>query len=309
MALQPMETLIRRLRALADPMRLRILHLLGLEEVTVTELTRILNCGQSRVSGHLGRLAEEGLVVIRREGRFQYYSRSEDAALADPALAALLTQAAATEAAEVDGDALREAVAARPTGPPPGSLGRDYLPGRTWEGFARALLAMRGARRIADLGIGRGDITLLLAEGAEHLIAVDDDADTLAEARRRAEDAGLQDRISFRSGDVANPPIEVGEVDLWLLSQVLHLLGDPGSALSAAHARLPSGGRVIVLDLLAHQEAWVQSRLGHHQTGFTESALRALLSDAGFQDVNVRRAARDRKPPHFVTLLATGTRP
>jgi len=304
----PLAAVSRRLRVLADPLRLRILALLSDEELTVSEIVRIVNCSQPRVSGHLGRLADEGLVSDRREGRFIWYVARHPAAGDEdgPLVAGLLDRIRGTEEAETDRSALREVLGERTTGPPPGTIGSDYLPGRTWEGFAKAMLAMLPPMRIADLGIGRGDITLLLAERALSVVAIDRDPDVLGEARARARRAGLDDRISFRVGDVGAPPIERGEVDVWLLSQVLHLVPDPLAPLIAARERLAPGGRVVVIDLLAHPEHWVRERLGHLQLGFTEAELRTLLEQAGFVDVDVRRAARDRKPPHFVSLLAVG---
>jgi len=161
--------------------------------------------------------------------------------------------------------------------------------------------------RIADLGIGSGELSLLLASGAANVIAVDRDADVLGRARNRARQAAASN-IEFRQGDLCDPPIEKGEVDLWFLSQVLHLLPDPLQALVAARERLPEGGRVLVLDLLAHEESWVCEQLAHVHQGFGEAELAGLLQSAGFRDVRVERVARDRKPPHFVTLLGTGTR-
>ena len=63
----------RLLKALADDSRLRILHLLGEEDLSGTDLMEILNMGQSRVSTHLNLLKEVGLVTDRREGRRAVY--------------------------------------------------------------------------------------------------------------------------------------------------------------------------------------------------------------------------------------------
>ena len=63
-----------------------------------------------------------------------------------------------------------------------------------------------------------------------------------------------------------------------------------------------------MLDLLAHEESWVRTELGHQRQGFGEAELKVLLERAGFSDVAVQRVSRDRKPPHFVTLLGVGRR-
>ena len=299
----------RRLRILSDPIRLRILLLLQKQELTVTELVSILNCSQPRVSGHLARLGDDGLLEDRREGRFTFYScrAPVDDVQEGGLLSALLNQTRQTTEAANDREAMGEVLASRPRHPLPGMLGRDYLPGRTWEGFATGLLAMLPPLRIADMGIGSGEITLLLAERAQQVIAVDPDPGRLEAASQRADRAGIGARIDFRQGDLSAPPIEAGEVDVFLFSQVLREEQDPGLSLQAARDRLAPGGRVVVLDLHAHGETWVTERLGHRHLGFSEAGMRRLLTEAGFEDVEVRRAGRDRKAPHFVSLLGRGS--
>ena len=60
-------------RLLADSTRLRLLLLLEQEELSVAELAAITQLAQPRVSTHLAKLKEAGLVVDRREGVFVYY--------------------------------------------------------------------------------------------------------------------------------------------------------------------------------------------------------------------------------------------
>jgi len=68
-----LEAQVELLGALGDPTRLRLLHLLGPRELTVGELTQATGLGQSRVSTHLGRLREQGLVRDRRDGTYVFY--------------------------------------------------------------------------------------------------------------------------------------------------------------------------------------------------------------------------------------------
>ncbi len=63
----------RRLKAMADPARVRILHSLCRGERNVTELVNQTGYGQANVSKHLRILREEGLVETRRERRMIYY--------------------------------------------------------------------------------------------------------------------------------------------------------------------------------------------------------------------------------------------
>src|SRR5262245_47926693 len=65
------------LRAAAEPTRLRVLALLRGGELSVKDLTRILNQSQPRISRHLKLLAEAGLVERLRDGSWAYYQLAD----------------------------------------------------------------------------------------------------------------------------------------------------------------------------------------------------------------------------------------
>jgi len=65
------------LRLLGDSTRVRLLSVLSGDELTVAELTRVTRLPQSRVSTHLGRLREAGLVRDRRSGASSFYALNE----------------------------------------------------------------------------------------------------------------------------------------------------------------------------------------------------------------------------------------
>jgi DNA-binding transcriptional ArsR family regulator len=65
-------------KALAHPVRLRILDILSRQEACVCHLTSILDHRQPYVSQHLATLREAGLVVDRREGTLIYYRLAGD---------------------------------------------------------------------------------------------------------------------------------------------------------------------------------------------------------------------------------------
>jgi len=64
------------LKALADPNRLRILHLLGTQTLCVCDLEEVLKLNQSNLSRHLAKLKHVGLVSSHKKGLFMYYSRN-----------------------------------------------------------------------------------------------------------------------------------------------------------------------------------------------------------------------------------------
>ena len=301
----------RLLKALGDETRLRILNLLRLGELSVGDLTEVLNLGQSRTSTHLNLLKEVGLVHDRRAGRRSYYAIQEgpstellDSVLSENgAVAEFAADRAGLEALarrrQAEARSYFDRVAA--------TFGEQVLPGRTWEGLARGLLRLAPRARYADLGIGDGLLTLMLAEVAESVTPVDLSPKTLAQLEKRARTKGITN-IDCVEGEIEDLPLDDAGFDVVVLSQALHHAQEPRRALAEAHRILVPGGRLLVLDLLAHGEEWVRDKLADRHLGFTETALEELLAGAGFSSVSVERAARDPQPPHFMTLLATGAR-
>ncbi len=301
-------TTSRLLKALADDTRLRILHLLSQEELTGSDLMEILNVGQSRVSTHLNLLKEVGLVNDRKEGRRTFFSlgsgpaaglwhevltANEDSPEFVADIAGLVTL---RERRRGDQRAYFDRVAA--------SFGEQLLPGRTWEGLARSLLLLAPRARYADLGIGDGLLTLMLAEVASSVTAVDLSPQMLAQLDARAKAKGIKNIVSVE-GNIDSLPLPEASHDIVVMSQALHHANEPLAALKEAARILVPGGRLLVIDLLAHQEDWVREKLGHVQLGFTESVLANLLSAAGLRNVQVSRSARDPQPPNFMSLTAT----
>jgi ArsR family transcriptional regulator len=297
----------RLLKALADDTRLRVLHLLSQEELTGSDLMEILNVGQSRVSTHLNLLKEVGLVNDRKEGRRTYYSLGSGPAAglwrevltaneeSPEFVADLAGLSTLRERRRGEQRAYFDRVAA--------SFGEQLLPGRTWEGLARSLLLLAPRARYADLGIGDGLLTLMLAEVASSVTAVDISPVMLAQLDTRAKAKGIKN-ITTVEGEIESLPLPEGSHDIVVMSQALHHASEPVAALREAARILVPGGRVLVIDLLAHQEDWVREKLEHVHLGFTEDALGKLLASAGFRNVHVSRSARDPQPPNFMSLTA-----
>ncbi len=307
-----MSSIVKALRLLADETRLRLLLLLQKEELSVAELQDVLGMGQSRISMHLGQLRKAGLVRDRRAGKHIYYTLN-----ADPAHEQL-TSVIAASAKELpdaarDQRALalvlrkRQDTAREYFNQLAGKFGRAYCPGRTWEGVAHLLFALTPPLVIADLGAGEGTLSQLLAKRAKKVIAVDNSEKMVEFGADLAAKHGF-DNLEFRRGDIEDPPIPAGTVDLALLSQALHHAASPARAVAAAHRILKNGGRVAILDLLAHQFEKARELYADTWLGFTEAQLHEWLEEAGFTDIDVSVVARDPQNAQFQVVLATGVK-
>ncbi|HEX3032554.1 MAG TPA: metalloregulator ArsR/SmtB family transcription factor [Bacillota bacterium] len=82
--------LVKVLKALADETRLRILHLLRMEELCVCELENILAITQSNASRHLSKLGSVGLITYTKRAQWVYYSYNRNLAQEFPFLEQLV---------------------------------------------------------------------------------------------------------------------------------------------------------------------------------------------------------------------------
>lgn len=313
-----MESAATLFRLLGDDVRLRILRLLSLERLNVSELTGILGIAQSGVSRHLGLLKDAGLVDERREGGYTYFRLAP--ALADARdgaapLAGLLRSefeaAARAEIGRADEARLAEVRRLRKENfdahGGPDTNERQLVPGRSWAAWARALGHLLPPLRVADIGCGEGYLTIEASRWARTVIAVDRSALVLDRARALARRRRVRNVI-WKRGELEHLPIRDASVDVALLSQALHHAADPARAVREAVRVVRPGGRVLILDLRAHAEAWVRERLGDRWLGFKDEALAALLEDAGLTGVRTAVGARRTGDP-FTVLIASGTRP
>ncbi|CAM8626773.1 ArsR-like helix-turn-helix domain [Candidatus Methylacidiphilaceae bacterium] len=302
---------VKLLSALADPTRLRILAALRENELSVAELQEVLGIGQSRISNHLAQLKSVGLLRDRREGQKAYYRRAEMGreiwSLAEGAAGELGTQAR-------DGEALRRVLGQRQEKSKryfdavAGRLGKKYCPGRSWEAVGRLLLALAPRQVYADLGAGEGLISQLLAARAKKVIAVDHSPRMVEVGRDLAKRSGLKN-LEYRLGDMENPPIRPGSVDVAILSQALHHAVHPPRALEAAWKILRPGGTLLILDLVEHTFEAAREMYADVWLGFSPAELARLMREAKFEGVSVEVVAKEKEGPGFQTLLAAGNKP
>jgi ArsR family transcriptional regulator len=295
-------------RVLGDEARLRILRVLGRESLNVTELTGVLGLAQSGVSRHLGLLKEAGLVTESREGGFTYYRTAAPGnGVPDALWDVLRDQMAAGDDPDARGDLARLQEVRRlrkENFDVHGGERQQFVPGRSWAAWARALGHLLPPLEVADLGCGEGYLTIETARWAKRVIAVDRSAEVLRRARELARRRRVTN-VTWKQGDIERVPLPDRSVDVAILSQALHHAVDPAGALAEATRITVAGGRVLVLDLRRHEEDWVRDRFGDRWLGFDEADLTTLLQRAGLSRVRVSVGARLAGDP-FTVLIASG---
>ena len=256
------DELVGALRAVAEPTRLRLVALLGREELTVTEISGVVGQSQPRTSRHLRLLVDAGILERAPEGAFVYYRLAEDSAEAELAhrVASLTPPTDVTIAADlaalsrVRQARIEAAIAYRSAHADELEGLRDLYVGEA--AVERALLDMLVGEgpigRLLDIGTGTGRILELLAPHTEQSVGLDLDHDMLQLARAALGEAQLS-RAAVRHGDLRRPPFEAGSFDVAVMHHVLHLLDAPGAAIKDAARLLRPGGRLLVADFAPHE--------------------------------------------------------
>jgi len=281
---------------------LRLLALLEAEELTVAELAQITRLAQPRVSTHLARLREAGLVVDRRDGVSVYYrlGHAEDNPelhrlwalfredLDDAVVAADAERLSATLAQRAASRNWPDTVA--------GDMERHYSPGRTWEATSRALVQLLSLGRVLDIASGDGVMGELLARQAESIDCVDISEKVVEAGRERVKSFP---NVRFHRGDMHALPFDDGGFDTVLMMHALTYSDDPGQALGEAARVLAGGGRLVGATLNRHRHSAQVKAFGHANSGFSPRALGKLLRDAGLEPTFCDVTSIERRSPHF----------
>ncbi len=293
------------LTLLADENRLRLCALLRERELTVSELVRVTGLPQSRVSTHLGRLREAGVVRDRRAGTSAWYGLSLDGLPAT--VRAVLDEATQSRDRTLDGDrrrlrALDDAKRATLPEDLAGEMERHYSPGRTWESLAVGLAALLDLGDVLDVGSGDGAVAALLAPGCASLTCLDANVRMVEAATARL---AKHDHVRCVEGDAEAMDFADRSFDTAVVFHTLTYAAHPSRVLAECVRVLRPGGRLVVLSLDAHDDAALTQSYGARHAGFAPSRLRALLTKAGATVASCEVACREARRSQFQVVLAT----
>jgi ArsR family transcriptional regulator len=301
-----------RLKVLADATRVRLLALLEREELTVAELSSITRLAQPRVSTHLARLKEAGLVRDRRAGVSAYYRFDEEGLdAAQRALWRTLREGSDDPLLRQDAERIPSVLAARAADANwadsvAGDMERHYSPGRTWEALARSALPLLAPGRVLDIASGDGVLAELLAPHAQEYICVDASARVVAAASERLRRFG---NVRVQEGDMHALPFADDHFDLVVLMHALTYAARPAVAVAEAARVLRPGGQLLLCSLARHEHRAVVAAYGHVNLGFAEKELRRFLEKAGLRIATAETVTREKRPPHFEVISLIGSKP
>jgi SAM-dependent methyltransferase len=148
-------------------------------------------------------------------------------------------------------------------------------------GSLRALRALP-AGRLLDVGAGRGDLGVVLAERGWQVTGLEPSAEACEEGRRRG--------VRMVEGTLATAELDEG-FDAIVFQHSLEHVVEPREDLARAHELLRSGGLVLVSvpnfgcwQRRAFGSAWFHLDLPRHRSHFTAAGLERLLGRCGFAE-------------------------
>ena len=285
-----MDALLACLRAAAEPTRLRLLVLAARGSFCVMEFTDILGQSQPRLSRHLKVLCGARLLERVVEGGNVWFviPATDEGKLARELIARLppgegVLVADRREAARVQAERARIASESlQRQGADWDEMNALGLPSDAVAAALHSLLPSEPSGRLIDIGTGTGVVMELLADRLNLALGIDASRPMLALARTRLGKPGME-HCTVRQGDMYRLPVTDGSFDIAVMQMVLHYALDPSAALAEAARVLQPDGRLIVIDLAAHEDAALAERFGHRWRGFDDATLHGLLRGAGFE--------------------------
>jgi ubiquinone/menaquinone biosynthesis C-methylase UbiE len=301
---------VARLRAAAEPTRLRLLRLLQNGEFNVKDLTQLLGQSQPRVSRHIKLLAEAGLIERYQEASWVFVRASSDSEVRS------FIEAALSMIAAHDPQILRDAERADKIRAARSLLAQTYfdenaaewdrirslhVPERDVEAAILEALGPSPYELLLDLGTGTGRILELAAGRARRLVGVDTNREMLKCARVRLDNAELIN-CSVRLADIYNLPFQEGSAGAVIIHQVLHFLDNPKAALMEAVRVLQPGGRLVLVDFAPHNLEFLRQEHAHVRLGFAAGEIAAWLGECGLGSSTYRELQADHMNNNALTV-------
>lgn len=309
-----LEALVDTLKAAAESSRLRILALLSRADLTVSDLTEILNQSQPRVSRHLKLLLDAGLIGRYQEGSWAFFRLTD--ADAERAFVQGLVARIRSADPQVERDLERLASVKRRRQDRASEYFRQNA--ASWD-HIRSLHAGEGAVEAAmlklvgerpfqamlDLGTGTGRLLELFAPLYRRGVGIDMSREMLTVARANLDRAGVQ-HAQVRQGDIYAPPVERDAYDLVTIHQVLHFLDEPGQAVREAARLLRPAGRLMIVDFAPHALESLREEHAHQRLGFSDHQILEWFGEAGLELDETQNVAPTASPEGLTIKIWLG---
>ncbi|MCK5786876.1 MAG: metalloregulator ArsR/SmtB family transcription factor [Candidatus Sabulitectum sp.] len=280
----------RVFRALAERNRLRIVLLLEMGPLNVSEIVSVLGMSQSNVSHHLKLLLDAD--VVRRSGRanWAFYSNRKDNLLVEGLVRTAFQTREQLGGFQDDMNRLAQCHALRRESSKeffdrvgedqwkdlskrlPSS--REYLP------FIREQLKLARRKLTLEVGTGQGNMIPFLLSCSDRVLAVDNSREMLGSALKFVTSEKLSTRVELRLGDAEHLPAGDSIAEAVFMHMLLHHSGNPLQAVKEAARVLKPGGILLAVDLSEHGNSEFKAQQGDLWPGFSKERFKGFMIEA-----------------------------
>lgn len=288
---------MNRLKAAAEPTRLRILSICAQGELTVSEITHILAQSQPRVSRHLKLLCDAGLLNRFQEGAWVFYRLADRTGSRANALSRQIIGLIPENDPQIRRDMQRLADVRRARQDMADAYFRENA--RQWDEIrtmhvddaeveAKLLSALphNEDQRLIDIGTGTGRILELFGPRVAQSVGVDISREMLSFARSRLDTLDIGG-CQVRQGDMYQLPAEDSGFDIATLHLVLHYADDPAAVITEATRVLAPGGVLAIVDFAPHHVEELREKHAHRRLGFGDDECAELFDQNGLRTVGI----------------------
>jgi len=299
------------LKLLADQTRLRILAILDGTELTVKEMTEILQVGQSTLSTQLGQLKDAGLLAARKQGQFVFYRipNTDQGQNNQELCTMILHELPKAEWYERDRRQVFEILERRREA----SISyfntqksqNQSSPGQTMQSLILGLVQLIHDQDIVDLGCGIGRLAAQLAQSGNRVTGIDNSPEQISVAQNLNRSVMQHHHLIFQCAPMEQSGLPAASYDSIIISQALHHAAKPQDVLVEASRLLRPKGRLLVIDLVRHEQDWIQDKFADFWLGFDTEELAGWLRIAGFQHIHHQIGIPDPDYPQIEPLIIT----
>lgn len=292
-AAEELQDLTHYCKATADQQRLQILRVLSRESFGVLELCSILDVAQPALSHHLKILANAELVETRRQGTSIYYRRAL-VHLDDPfrglrqSLFDTMDQTSINQKVEARIKTIYDTrhIQAKSFFEKNAHLfqeNQNLI--AEYADYSQCITDVLDNEQfnttdtVVEVGPGDSDLILALADRFAHITAIDNNQEMLGKSRIKS---AINDKknVTFQSGELHDFQ---GSCELIVLNMVLHHLAAPVNFFHVAKRCLSSQGKILIIELCAHDQDWTRDTCGDLWLGFDPAELDTWAMAAGFK--------------------------
>lgn len=283
------------LKAVADPVRLHLLHILGLSSYGALELSYIVGVKQNSLSHHLKLLSGAGLIESKREGNSIYFRRAIYKGDYPELVSALLITADRHTLPELHLDNMRMVQQERVLQSQEffDRHAADFKQQQeliasfdSYADVAASLLINKSqsTSHAIEIGPGTGEFLAVLSKAFGTVTSVDVSRDMLERATDFCQQNHLLN-VTLLHGDQRQIQHLSHQADAVVFNMVLHHVATPADEIAQASKLLKAGGVLMVTELCSHDQDWARTSCGDLWLGFDPKELQHWAARCGLEPI------------------------